>query len=208
MFSKKKIEDQFDKILNTEDISQKAILLKKQIDYFKSQKPDFEYEYKDFLKCIEEFQNSQNYDYNLLWLQLINKIIILNSSFKKKYFKPAMKIIFSQNNLNNINNKNEEKKEEIYKTIIETINVFTNKCEDIFECDNYFQNTNRIKELLKLLIIHILPYFYNRSNNVLLLMILNLFININKNIANKKYLKSNYFSVIFNLLIEIIKKKL
>ena len=204
MFSKKKIEDQFDKILNTEDISQKAILLKKQIDYFKSQKPDFEYEYKDFLKCIEEFQNSQNYDYNLLWLQLINKIIILNSSFKKKYFKPAMKIIFSQNNLNNINNKKEKKKEEIYKTIIETINVFTNKCEDIFECDNYFQNTNRIKELLKLLIIHILPYFYNRSNNVLLLMILNLFININKNIANKKYLKSNYFSVIFNLLIEIL----
>ena len=202
MFSRKKIEDQFDKILNTDDMSQKVILLKKQIDYFNSQKPGFEYEYKDFLKSIEEFQNSQNIEYNFLWLKLINKIIELNPSFKKKYFKHAMKIVFSQKI--NIINISADVKEEKYAIIIETINVFTNKCEDIFECDNYFQNLNRIKELLKLLIINILPFYYNRDNNVLLLMILNLFININNNIANKKYLKSNYFSVIFNLLIEIL----
>ena len=202
MFSRKKIEDQFDKILNTDDMSQKVILLKKQIDYFNSQKPGFEYEYKDFLKSIEEFQNSQNIEYNFLWLKLINKIIVLNPSFKKKYFKHAMKIVFSQKI--NIINISADVKEEKYAIIIETINVFTNKCKDIFECDNYFQNLNRIKELLKLLIINILPFYYNRDNNVLLLMILNLFININNNIANKKYLKSNYFSVIFNLLIEIL----
>ena len=183
-------------------MSQKVILLKKQIDYFNSQKPGFEYEYKDFLKSIEEFQNSQNIEYNFLWLKLINKIIVLNPSLKKKYFKPAMKIVFSQKI--NIINISADVKEEKYAIIIETINVFTNKCEDIFECDNYFQNLNRIKELLKLLIINILPFNYNRDNNALLLMILNLFININKNIANKKYLKSNYFSVIFNLLIEIL----
>ena len=48
MFSKKKIEDQLDKIINAEDLQQKSLLLKKQIEFFKSQSPEFEYEYKDF----------------------------------------------------------------------------------------------------------------------------------------------------------------
>ena len=207
MFSKKKIEDQFEKIIDTADIVQKAALLKKQIEYFKCQNKDFEYEYKDFLMFIEDFQNSTNYEYNLLWLQLINEIIRLNPKIKNKIiFKSAMKIIFSQNNnnTNNINNdENEENKDELYQIIINTINIFTNKCEDIFEYD-YFQNLKNLKSLLKLLIIDILPYFYNRDNNILLLMIVNLFLNINKNIETKKYLKSNYFSIIFNLLIEIL----
>ena len=205
MFSKKKIEDQFDKIISTEDLSQKAELLKKQIDYFKSQQPEFEYEFKDFLAFIEDFRKSTNYDYKLIWLQLINEIIRLNSPFKKIYFQKSMDILFSLSNNIDINyNENEDNKEEIYKTIINTLNIFTNKCEEIFECSNYFQNLKKVKSLLKLLIIDILPYFYNKDNNTLLLLILNIFLNINKNIVNKKYLKSNYFSVIFNLLIEIL----
>ena len=202
MFSKKKIEDQFDKIINTGDLAQKALLLKKQIEFFKSQKPEFEYEYKDFLLFIEEFQTSNNYEYNLLWVQLINEIIRLNPSMKKKYFKSVMKIIFSENNNNE--EENDEKKDEINKIKIDTIKIFTKKCEEIFEIDTYFQNLNHLKMLLKLLIMDLLPYYYNKDINILLLMISNLFDNINKNIENKKYLKSNYFSIIFNLLIEIL----
>ena len=205
MFSKKKIEDQFDKIDNSDDISQKAPLLKKQIDYFKSQKPDLDYDYKKFISLIEEFQTSSNYEYNLLWLQLINEIIRLNPSMKKKYFKLLMKIIFLQvNDTKEMNNENEEKKEEIYKIKINALSFLTKNCEEIFECDNYFQNLNHLKSLLNFFIIELLPFYYNKENNTLLLMILNLFLNINKNIENKKYLKSNYFSVIFNLLIEIL----
>ena len=201
MFLKKKIEDQFDKIINLDDAAQKVPLLKKQIEYFKSQKPDFEYEYKDFLKIIEEYQTSNNLEYNLLWLQLINEIARLNQSIRKKYLKSAMNLVFSQKN-NNI--ENEENKEEIYKIKINTISAFTKNCEEIFECDTYFQNLNHLKSLLKLLIMDLLPYYYNKENNALLTNISNLFININKNIENQKYLKSNYFSIIFNLLIEIL----
>ena len=201
MFLKKKIEDQFDKIINLDDAAQKVPLLKKQIEYFKSQKPDFEYEYKDFLKIIEEYQTSNNLEYNLLWLQLINEIARLNQSMRKKYLKSAMNLVFSQKN-NNI--ENEENKEEIYKIKINTISAFTKNCEEIFECDTYFQNLNHLKSLLKLLIMDLLPYYYNKENNALLTNISNLFININKNIENQKYLKSNYFSIIFNLLIEIL----
>ena len=201
MFLKKKIEDQFDKIINIDDAAQKVPLLKKQIEYFKSQKPDFEYEYKDFLKIIEEYQTSNNLEYNLLWLQLINEIARLNQSMRKKYLKPAMNLVFSQKN-NNI--ENEENKEEIYKIKINAISVFTKNCEEIFEYDTYFQNLNHLKSLLKLLIMDLLPYYYNKENNALLTNISNLFININKNIENQKYLKSNYFSIIFNLLIEIL----
>ena len=202
MFLKKKIEDQFDKIINLDDAAQKVPLLKKQIEYFKSQKPEFEYEYKDFLKIIEEYQTSSNLEYNLLWLQLINEIARLNQSMRKKYLKSAMNLIFSPKNNNN--NENEENKEEIYKIKINTISVFTKNCEEIFECDTYFQNLNHLKSMLKLLIMDLLPYYYNKENNALLTNISNLFININKNIENQKYLKSNYFSIIFNLLIEIL----
>ena len=198
MFSKKKIEDQFDKIINAEDLQQKSLLLKKQIEFFKSQSPEFEYEYKDFLKTVEEYQTSKKYEYNILWLQIINEIIRLKPTLKKRYFKPSMKIVFTEIN------ENEENKDEIYKVKINTINIFTNKCEDIFTCDPYFQNLNHLKSLLKLLIVEILPHFYSRDNNILLLMIVNLFLNINKDIINKKYLKSNYISVVFNLLIEIL----
>ena len=198
MFSKKKIEDQFDKIINAEDLQQKSLLLKKQIEFLKSKSPEFEYEFKDFLKTVEEYQTSQKYEYNLLWLQLINEIIRLDPTLKKRYFKPSMKIVFTEIN------ENEENKDEIYKVKINTINIFTNKCEDIFSCDPYFQNLNHLKSLLKLLIVEILPHFYSRDNNILLLMIVNLFLNINKDIINKKYLKSNYISVVFNLLIEIL----
>ena len=205
MFSKKKIEDQFEKIISTEDITQKELLLKKQIEYFKSQQPDFDYEYKDFLLFIEEFQTSKNYEYNLLWLQTINEIIRLNPSMKKKYFKTSMKIVFNQeNNEDKNNNKTEMSKEDIYKIKLNTISIFTNKCLDIFESDTYFQNLNHLKSLLKFFIIELLPYFYNKDINMLLQMIINLFLNINKNIPTKKYLKSNYFSIIFNLLIEIL----
>ena len=101
MFSRKKVEDQFDKIINAEDLNQKTNLLIKQIEYFKSQNPEFEYEYKDFLKCIEDYQTSTKYEYNIIWLQLINEIIRLNPNLKKKYFKPAMKIVFLENNMRN-----------------------------------------------------------------------------------------------------------
>jgi hypothetical protein len=80
---KKKIEDQFDKISNSSDINQKETLLKKQIDYFRSQKPEFEYDYKGFASLIEQFHTSSNYEHNLLWIQLINEIIRLNPSLKK-----------------------------------------------------------------------------------------------------------------------------
>ena len=106
MFSKKKVEDQFDKILNTDDIQQQIILLKKQVEFFKSQKPNFEYDYQNFLTLIEEFKNSKNYEYNIIWLQNINEIIRLNPKFKKKYFKQAMKIIFNNDcDSNNYKNK-------------------------------------------------------------------------------------------------------
>ena len=202
---KKKLEDQFDKISNSTDNNQKETLLKKQINYFKSQKPDFEYDYKGFTALIEEFHTSSNYEHNLLWMQLINEIIRLNPSMKKKYFKQVMKIIFFQNkdNNNNTNFQNTEKKEEIYRIKINTLNLLTNNCEEIFECDTYFQNLNNLKSLLNFLIIDLLPFYYNKDINILLLMILNIFKNINKNIETKKYLKSNYFSIIFNLLIEI-----
>ena len=134
MFSKKKIEDQFDKILDVEDLQQKTLLLKKQVEYFKSQNPEFEYDYKDFLKSIEDYQTSQNYEYNILWLELINEIIRLNPNLKKRYFKSSMKIVFLENN------ENEDNKEEIYKVKINAIYIFTNECKDIFNCDTYFQN--------------------------------------------------------------------
>ena len=57
MFTKRKVEDQYDKILNTKDIELKAFFLKKQIEFFKSQKPNFEYDYKNFLTLIEPFYN-------------------------------------------------------------------------------------------------------------------------------------------------------
>ena len=111
---------------------------------------------------------------------------------------------YSKNLLIDFLFENEENKEEIYKIKINTISVFTKNCEEIFECDTYFQNLNHLKSLLKLLIMDLLPYYYNKENNALLTNISNLFININKNIENQKYLKSNYFSIIFNLLIEIL----
>ena len=141
MFSKKKIEDQFEKIIDTTDIVQKAALLKKQIEFFKSQNKDFEYEYKDFLTVIDEFHTSTNYEYNLLWLQIMNEIVRLNPSFTKRYFKIAMKIIFPKKKSNNEkeNEQNyEENKEEIYGIKVNALNLFTNKCEDILTCDTYF----------------------------------------------------------------------
>ena len=202
MFNKKKYEDQYDKILNAEDIQQKIIFLRKQIDFFKSQKPFFDYNYKEFLIKIEEFQISKNYEYNLIWLQTINEIIRLNQNLKKKYFKPAMKIVFSnrdEENKNNLYSKDEEN-----NIKINSIAVFTNNCEEIFECDNYFQNCNRLKNLLELFIFDLFPYHYKKENNKLLLLLSNIFFNINKNKESKNYLKNNYFSVMFNLLIEIL----
>ena len=72
--------------------------MKKQIEFFKSQNKDYEYDYKDFLSIIEEFHTSKNYEYNIIWLQTLNEIIRLNPNMKKKYFKSAMKIVFSKNN--------------------------------------------------------------------------------------------------------------
>ena len=206
MFTKKKVEDQFEKILYTEDIQLKAIFLKKQIDFFKSQKPNFDYDYKSFLILIEEFQTSKIFENNLIWLQLINEIVRLNPIMKKKYFKSAMKIVFSEKN-NEIDYDNNDKKEEIntiFNTIINAISVFTDNCEKIFECDSYFQNFNHLKTLLKLLIFDLFPYHYNKHNNNVLLLISNIFFNINKNKESKAFLKNNYFSVMFNLLIEIL----
>ena len=160
MFTKKKVEDQFEKILYTDDIQLKAIFLKKQIEFFKSQKPNFEYDYKSFLILIEEFQNSKIFENNLIWLQAINEIIRLNPSMKKKYFKLAMKIVFPEKK-DEINYDNNDKKEEANNTIINAISVFTDNCEKIFECDSYFQNFNHLKTLLQLLIFDILPFHYN-----------------------------------------------
>ena len=201
MFNKKKVEDQFDKILNTEDSQQKIILIKKQIDFFKNQKPNFEYDYKNYLTLIEEFQKSTNKEYNLIWLQTINEIVRLNENMKKKYFKLVMKMIFSkQNDEDTIIDK--DKNDEINKTIINTISIFTNQCEDIFQYDSYFQNFNHLKNLLKLFIIDLFPHHCNKDNNKLLLLISNIFFNINKNKEKYSFLTNNYFSVIFNLLIE------
>ena len=200
MFSKKKVEDQFDKILNTDDIQQQIILLKKQVEFFKSQKPNFEYDYQNFLTLIEEFKNSKNYEYNIIWLQNINEIIRLNPKFKKKYFKQAMKIIFN----NDCDSNNYKNKEEINIIKIYTISIFTSNCTEIFECDTYFQNLNRLKALVNLLIIDLFPKYFNKLNNKLLLLISNLFLNINKNKEQKDYLKNNYFTVMFNLLIELL----
>ena len=144
MFYKKKVEDQFDKILYTDDTQQKAILLKKQIEFFKTQKPNFEYDYQNFLTLIEEFQNSTNIEYNLIWLQAINEIVRLNPNMKKKYFKIVMKMIFSKQ-IDEYNKFDKDIKEEINKTIINCISIFTNECEEIFQCDSYYQN---------------FPYFY------------------------------------------------
>ena len=49
MFTRKGTDDNFDKILNTDDVQLKTILIKKQIDFFKSQKPNFDYDYKNYL---------------------------------------------------------------------------------------------------------------------------------------------------------------
>ena len=204
MFNKKRFEDQYDKILNAEDIQQKEIFLKKQIYFFKSQKPNFDYNYKDFLIKIEEFQTSKNYEYNLIWLQTINEIIRLNQNLKKKYFKPAMKIVFSYNDKEN-ENKNKIYNKEVENNIkINTIAVFTNNCEEIFHCDPYFQNCNRLKNLLQLFIFDFFPHHYKNENNKLLLLISNIFFNINKNKESKIFLRNNYFSVMFNLLIEML----
>ena len=201
MFNKKKVEDQFDKILNTEDSQQKIILIKKQIDFFKNQKHNFEYDYKDYLTLIEEFQKSTNKEYNLIWLQTINEIVRLNENMKKKYFKLVMKMIFSKQN-DEDTNIDKDKNDEINKTIINTISIFTNQCEDIFQCDSYFQNFNHLKNLLKLFIIDLFPHHCNKDNNKLLLLISNIFFNINKNKEKYSFLTNNYFSVMFNLLIE------
>ena len=201
MFYKKKVEDQFDKILYTDDTQQKAILLKKQIEFFKTQKPNFEYDYQNFLTLIEEFQNSTNIEYNLIWLQAINEIVRLNPNMKKKYFKIVMKMIFSKQ-IDEYNKFDKDIKEEINKTIINCISIFTNECEEIFQCDSYFQNFTHLKNLLKLFIIDLFPHYCNKDNNKLLLLISNIFFNINKNKENYNYLKNNYFSVMFNLLIE------
>ena len=174
MFNKKKVEDQFDKILNTEDSQQKIILIKKQIDFFKNQKHNFEYDYKDYLTLIEEFQKSTNKEYNLIWLQTINEIVRLNENMKKKYFKLVMKMIFSKQN-DEDTNIDKDKNDEINKTIINTISIFTNQCEDIFQCDSYFQNFNHLKNLLKLFIIDLFPHHCNKDNNKLLLLISNIF---------------------------------
>ena len=203
MFTKKKVEDQFEKILYTDDIQLKTIFLKKQIDFFKSQKPNFEYDYKSFLILIEEFQTSKIFENNLIWLQVINEIIRLNPNMKKKYFKLAMKIVFSEKN-NEIDEDNNEKKEEANNTIINAISVFTDNCEKIFEYDSYFQNFNRLKALLQLLIFDLFPHHYNKDNNSVLLLISNIFFNINKNKEKQIFLKNTYFSVMFNLLIEIL----
>ena len=201
MFYKKKVEDQFDKILYTDDTQQKAILLKKQIEFFKTQKPNFEYDYQNFLTLIEEFQNSINIEYNLIWLQAINEIVRLNPNMKKKYFKIVMKMIFSKQ-IDEYSKFDKDIKEEINKTIINCISIFTNECEEIFQCDSYFQNFTHLKNLLKLFIIDLFPHYCNKDNNKLLLLISNIFFNINKNKENYNYLKNNYFSVMFNLLIE------
>ena len=203
MFNKKKVEDQFDKLLNSDYTQQKIILLKKQIDFFKSQKPNFEYDYKDFLTIIEEFQKSTNIEHNLIWLQTINEIVRLNSNMKKKYFKTVMKMIFLYQ-ANGDNKIDKDIKEEINKTIINCISIFTNECEEIFQCDSYFQNFNHLKNLLKLFIIDLFPNHFNKNNNHLLLLISNIFFNINKNKEKYNFLKNNYFSVMFNLLIEIL----
>ena len=203
MFYKKKVEDQFDKILYTDDIQQKVILLKKQIEFFKTQKPNFEYDYQNFLTLIEEFQKSTNIEYNLIWLQTINEIARLNPSMKKKYFKIVMKMLFSKQNEED-NKIDKNIKEEINKTIINCISIFTNECEEIFMCDSYFQNFNHLKNILKLFIIDLFPHHFNKDNNKLLLLISNIFFNVNKNQNKENYnfLKNNYFSVMFNLLIE------
>ena len=203
MFNKKKFEDQYDNISETDDIQQKYIFLKKQIEFFKSQNKDYEYDYKDFLSIIEEFHTSKNYEYNIIWLQTLNEIIRLNPNMKKKYFKSAMKIVFSKNNEENIFNY-EENNESNDSIKINTLSIFTNDCENIFEIDTYFKNFNRLKNLLDLLIIDFLPRHYNKENNKILLLISNIFFNINKNKEDKTFLKNNYFSVIFNLLIEIL----
>ena len=202
MFNKKKVEDQFEKLLNTDDIQLATIFLKKQIDFFRFQKPNFDYEYTWFLTLIEQFQTSKIYEYNLLWLQAINEVIRLNSDLKKKYFKSAMKIVFSEKK-DQINFDNNDDKQEVNNIIITTISVFTNNCEKIFECDPYFKNFNRLKNLLELLIIDIFPNYYNKDNNKVLLLISNIFININ-NDKEKAFLKNIYFSTMFNLFIEIL----
>ena len=201
MFTKRKVEDQYDKILNTKDIELKALFLKKQIEFFKSQKPNFEYDYKNFLTLIEPFYNSKNYESNILWLQTINEIIKLNSNLNKKYFKKCMKIIFQKRDDQNFNKENIE---EINNTIIDTISITTNNCKDIFQCDTYFQNFKNIKNLLQLLIVQIFPYHYNMGNNKILLLITNIFLNINKNKEKSLFLNNNYFCIIFKLFIEIL----
>ena len=74
----------------------------------------------------------------------------------------------------------------------------------IFEYDSYFQNFNRLKALLQLLIFDLFPHHYNKDNNSVLLLISNIFFNINKNKESQIFLKNTYFSSMFNLLIEIL----
>ena len=206
MFTRKGTDDNFDKILNTEDIQLKTILIKKQIDFFKSQKPNFEYDYKNYLILIESFHKSKNYEYNIIWLQTINEIIRLNPNLKKKYFKIAMKIVFSHLNEDetDYNDYYKKEKEKINKIRINSIDLFTNRCEDIFSVDNYFHTFNHLKELLLLLIIDIFPNHYSKENNKVLLLISNIFLNINKNKRSKNFLKNNFFSILFNLFIEML----
>ena len=178
-------------------------MLKKQIDFFKVQKTNFEYDYNNFLILIESFQTSQNYERNILWLQIIIEIIRLNPNLKKNYFKIAMKIVFSpKSEENNINC--DENKEEINNIKINAISNFTNNCEDIFQCDTYFQNFARLKSLLQLLMLDFFPHHYNQDNNKVLLLISNIFMNINKDKESKMFLKNNYFSIMFNLLMEML----
>ena len=206
MFTRKGTDDNFDKILNTEDIQLKTILIKKQIDFFKSQKPNFEYDYKNYLILIESFHKSKNYEYNIIWLQTINEIIRLNPDLKKKYFKITMKIVFSHLNEDetDYNDYYKKEKDKINKIRINSIDLFTNRCEDIFSVDNYFHTFNHLKELLLLLIIDIFPNHYSKENNKVLLLISNIFLNINKNKRSKNFLKNNFFSILFNLFIEML----
>ena len=103
-----------------------------------------------------------NIEYNLIWLQAINEIVRLNPNMKKKYFKIVMKMIFSKQ-IDEYNKFDKDIKEEINKTIINCISIFTNECEEIFQCDSYFQNLTHLKNLLKLFIIDLFLKYIESS---------------------------------------------
>ena len=214
MFSnKKKLGDQIAEILDCNETSLKIPFIKQEIEYFKEQKEGFEYEYyKELLTSVDELQSSDNIEYNILWLELINEIIRLDPTLKKKYYRTAMRIIFSKNEIENVNDDNSNKK---YLNIIEvkinSLYSFSNGFKEIFVNDTYFHNLSHLKTLLQFLIIDTLPYYQyiDNSKNFMLSiseMFYNIYENINQNINNTKttYLKSSYFVICFSLLIEIL----